>query len=370
MDEPYGLTRLTLHRHFLVLAAVLCLLTFHPGPILASGGITPPSPTDEGRALLKSRAYNLAMERFREVEEKSGNYIERAQALRLIGETQFHEKDYASAYQAYQQSLRLNPLTTGVLGLEFRSAVALVYLKSYTSAVSKFQALEKRATEPDTFSDLYFWEAECYFQMGRYEEAGKQYQKILEENPHYRWADLIQYLKAWCFYQQKDYEKALSLFQDVLAGAKNETLQRLALFQVAETLFRLQRYSDALSRYQEFSKKYPEDLLKVPSLYGQGWCQEKLAHHPEAAYLFEKIVTDYPTHALAPWAAVREGVEEDAEGNREEARKVFQKGLFGRGQVPRRPFTVRLGLAGLFGPQIRRGLPFHGRDPPYTPKRP
>src|SRR5258707_655755 len=123
-----------------------------------SAGIDPPSPTDEGRALLKSRAYHLAMDRFLLVEEKSENTIERALALRLIGETQFHEKDYASANQAYQQSLHLNPLSAGALGLEFKSAVATVYLKNYKSALPKFQELEKRAYEPDTFSDLYFWE--------------------------------------------------------------------------------------------------------------------------------------------------------------------------------------------------------------------
>src|SRR5579885_3605375 len=167
-------------------------------------GITPPSPTDEGRALLKSRAYRLAMERFLLVQEKSENYIEQALALRLIGETQFREKDYAAAYQAYQQSLHLYPLSAGALGLEFKSAVSLVYLKNYKSAIAKFKELEKRAFEPDTLSDLHFWEAECYFQLEQYGDAGNEYQKILDQNPRYRYGELIGYLQAWCFFQQKD----------------------------------------------------------------------------------------------------------------------------------------------------------------------
>lgn len=299
-------------------------------PVPASaGGINPPSPTDEGRALLKSRAYHLAMERFLLVEEKSESTIERALAMKLIGETQFHEKDYAAAYQAYQQSLRLNPLTTGALGLEFRSAVSLVYLKNYKSAIAKFKGLEKRAFEPDTRSDLSFWEAECHFQLEEYGEAGTQYGKILEENPKYRYANLVRYLQAWCFYQKEDYEKALEGFSSALAstGPKETTLRRLNLFQLAETHFRLGRFSAAQKTYEEFLKVNPDDPLLVPALYGLGWSFEKQKAHTQAAETFEKIWTKYPKHPLAPWATVRHGAEAYLMGDGEQARKVYARGL-------------------------------------------
>ncbi|HVZ81410.1 MAG TPA: tetratricopeptide repeat protein, partial [bacterium] len=155
-------------RPFIVLIILfLLVLSARAG----AAGIDAPSPADEGRALLKARAYHLAMERFRQVEERSESYVEQALALKLIGETRFHEKEYGEAYEAFQKSLRLNPLTPNALGLEFRSAVALVYLKNYQGAIPKFRELEQRATEVETLCDLLFWEAECHFQLEHYGQA-------------------------------------------------------------------------------------------------------------------------------------------------------------------------------------------------------
>src|SRR5260370_1159781 len=102
MNPPFSFSKSLLPGFLSVFIAIPCCVNLLPGRSFGAG-ITPPSPTDEGRALLKARAYHLAMERFLQVQEKSESAIERAQALKLIGETQFYEKDYASAYQAYQQ---------------------------------------------------------------------------------------------------------------------------------------------------------------------------------------------------------------------------------------------------------------------------
>src|SRR5690348_17787381 len=49
-----------------------------------------------------------------------------------------------------------------------------------------------RSDSPDTtaLSDLYFWEAECDYQTGSYDAALERYEKILEDDPNYRFADL------------------------------------------------------------------------------------------------------------------------------------------------------------------------------------
>jgi tetratricopeptide (TPR) repeat protein len=308
-----------------LLKKVLALFLL-PLTVLAAG-IQPPSPTEEGRALLKARAYHLAMERFRQVEEKSESYIEQAMALRLIGETRFHEKEYGEAFEAYQKSLRLNPLTPSALGLEFRSAVALVYLKNYQGAVPKFRELEQRATEVETLCDLLFWEAECHFQLEHYREAQEAYTRILEEDPEYRYADLVRYLEGWCLFQVQDYGKALEAFQKARAAKPEEPLLKLSRFQEAETFFRMGKNEEAKSHYQEFMAAYPADPLQVPALYGSGWAQEKLEDLTGALASFQKILKDHPDHLLAPWAAVRVGSLATRLEKPDLAREAYAQGL-------------------------------------------
>ena len=130
------------------------LLLFLLIPInLLGAGIAPPSPSEEGKVLLQARTYHLAIEKFLMVQDKSENPLEQAQALKLIGDAKFYEKDYTSSVQAYQKALRLYPLATGALGLEFKSAVSLIFLKKYDSALDTLKELENRSTDPDTLSD-------------------------------------------------------------------------------------------------------------------------------------------------------------------------------------------------------------------------
>ena len=89
-----------------------------------AAGIQPPGLLEQGRVLLQAHTYHLALSRFLLVEETSENPGEQALALRMIGETQFKDADYAAAYEAYQKSLELAPLSSTGLNLKLKSAIS------------------------------------------------------------------------------------------------------------------------------------------------------------------------------------------------------------------------------------------------------
>ncbi|HET9870750.1 MAG TPA: tetratricopeptide repeat protein, partial [bacterium] len=289
-------------------------------PTLGAAGIEPPGLLDQGRALLQARAYELALNRFQLIEKNSDNPGERALALRMVGETQFRNADYASAYQAYQRSLLLTPLSSSRLSLEFKESVSLVYLKKYRSALDKLTALESRAGDKGLLTDLYFWEGECYYQLGRFDEARREYEKIFATNLHYRYVYLVRYLESWCAFEQKDYAEALRGFGEVGAKTDDPVLRKLSAFQVAEALYRSGRYAEAEKAYAAFADQYPGDRLGAAARYGLGWALEKEKRYAEAVRAFDRVVADAPQDPLAPWAAVREGVDASAAGQTDQAR--------------------------------------------------
>ncbi|HVM32851.1 MAG TPA: tetratricopeptide repeat protein, partial [bacterium] len=296
-------------------------------PAFSAPGVEQPDALDQGRILLRARAYELALNRFLQVERDSGNPGERALALRMIGETQFQNADYGSAYQAYQQSLRLAPLSSSRSTLEFKAAVSLVYLKKYDEALRQFGLLESRIKDRSFLTDLYFWEGECYFQTGRYDQARLEYGKIFATNMRYPYVYLVRYLDSWCAFEQKDYDEALRGFGEVGAKTDNPILKKLSLFQTAESLFRSGRYAEAEKTYENFLGQYPGDPLRAAALYGLGWTQEKQEKLPQALQSFGEVVDQYPGDPLAPWAAVRQGVEASGKGDRAGAEKDYQKAL-------------------------------------------
>ena len=298
-----------------------------PGRVRADTGIAPPSLFEQGTAFLKAKAYHLALDRFFLAGAMSRDDAERAEALRWTGEAHLRDKQYDSAYHDFLTSLRLDPLSGDAAGTEFKSAVALVYGKKYSESLAHLKHLAQKNTDVQSLSDIYFWQAECDYQMGQYDAALKLYQTILKINPQYPHASLVNYLMDWCSFQLKDFDTAYQGFNDLAANATDKNLAKLSSFQAAESQFWLGHYADAQAAYAQFTKTYAGDDMESAAYYGWGWSLAKQDQHLQAAIIFKKIVTNFSQNALAPWAALREGAEDFVLKNNDLARKAYENGL-------------------------------------------
>jgi cellulose synthase operon protein C len=302
-------------------------LFLFPALVHANSGIDYPSIFDQGTAFLRARAYHLALDRFFLAGEFSHDDAERAEALRWTGEAHLRDKQYDSAYHDFLTSLRLDSLSNDAFGTEFKSAVALVYDKKYSDSMVHLNHLAQKTSDISTLSDIYFWQAECDYQMGQYADALRLYQTILDKKPKYKHALLVSYLMNWCSFQQKDYENAYEGFKTLSSNQADKNLAKLSTFQTAECQFWMGNYVEAQSAYEQFTQTYAGDEMEPAADYGWGWSLAKQDKHTEAAEQFQKIVTNFPKNALAPWAALREGAEDFAANDNDEARKYYEAGL-------------------------------------------
>jgi len=300
---------------------------FLPCLTLAANGVDAPTLFEQGTAFLRAQTYQLALDRFYLAGELSRDDAERAEALRWTGEAYLRDKHYDLAYHDFLTALRLDPLSNNAYSTEFKSAIALVYAKNYTASLEHLNSLEKKNKDIEPLSDIYFWEAECYYQTGKYPEALKLYETILRQNPKYRHTFLVDYLVDWCYFQQKDFDNAYEGFSALAAKPVNHNLKKLAEFQAAESQFWRGNYDDAQAAYAQFTKTYHGDTMEVAAYYGWGWSLAKQEKHSQAAKIFKKIVTDFSQDALAPWAAVREGAEDYAGHDNDSARQDYEEGL-------------------------------------------
>lgn len=298
-----------------------------PGGSWADKGIDDPSLFEQGTALLKARAYHMALDRFFLAGELSHDDAVRAEALRWTGEANLRDKHYDIAYHDFLTSLRLDPLSNNASAAEFKSAIALVYGKNYSASLEHLNNLEKQNKDIVALSDIYFWKAECFYQMGQYGDALKIYETILRQNPKYPHTQLVNYLVDWCYFQEKEYDNAYEGFSSLASKAKDQNLAKLSAFQAAECQFWQGHYDDAQKAYSQFAQTYAGDNMEPAADYGYGWSLAKQDKHLQAAKIFQKIVTDFPKHPLAPWAAVRAGAEDYAGNNNDAARKDYESGL-------------------------------------------
>ncbi len=185
---------------------------------------------------------------------------------------------------------------------------------------------------PIPFCDLYFWQAECHFQLEEYAEAGKGSTKrsLSDEAGLPCYGDMVRYpCKPGAISKKGIIRRPSRVSRGSWKSRRMKRLKKLTLFQLAETQFRMEarRYAEAKGNYQSFLKQYPKDFLEVPALYGLGWTFEKLKSSEEAVKTFGLIVSDFPSHLLAPWAAVRQGAEAYQSGDQDQSRQAYTKGL-------------------------------------------
>ncbi len=311
---------------FLILFLVSTLLGV-PRAESTPTGLPPPRSIEIGRALMDARTYRLAMDRFMEVQEGSSGLPEKAQALARVGEARMRNGDYAAAYDAFRSSLRLAPLALSSPDLEFRSAVALVHLKSHRTALYEFERYETRHPSSPLLADVRFWKGEALYQLEDYKAAQAEYDAIVRDHPGYPYLDLVRYLRAWCSFRLDDLDPAWSGFSKVSSDAQDPRLRRLAAFQAAETLFRRAEYAKASAAYGDYLKENPGDDLVPAALYGLGWSLEKEGKSAKALESYARIVESHGSHPLAPWASVRRGALHQARGAKKEAREAYETAL-------------------------------------------
>ena len=204
------------------------VLLFLPCLTLAANGVRGcPYSFEQGNAFLRAQTYQLALDRFYLAGELSRDDAERAEALRWTGEAYLRDKHYDLAYHDFLTALRLDPLSSNASSAEFKSAIALVYAKNYTVSLEHLSHLEKNDKDIESLSDIYFWEAECYYQTGKYKEALKLYETILRQNPKYRHTFLVSYLVDWCYFQQKDFDNAYEGFSALASKTGESQLEKI-----------------------------------------------------------------------------------------------------------------------------------------------
>ena len=110
----------------------------------------------------------------------------------------------------------------------------------------------------------------------------------------------------------------------VIAQHKGSLAAANALLRKAELLWEQNKKSTSADALREFTKNYPEHPLLAESLIALGSKLESLGQRDEAKANFERVSREFPKSELAALADLRLGDLALAQGNEEEARKIFE----------------------------------------------
>jgi len=265
----------------------------------------------------------------------SDDPVTRARAFTLIGEIELRKKNYIKAKAHFEPAVRITEAETDVhqralLGL----GIALYHTEDFENAIEKLLEAENNNTgvESDKVS---FYLAECYFSLGKYQEALTRYNSIQTGDENI--ASQITYSKGYCHFNLGSYDNAAYQYSEFLQkypndkrvtdaklrladsyfGSKNfsassrifkqlfqskefSTNDPYTYYQYAQALFKSGESSEAIREFQNLQKNFPTSKYAENSLYTVGWIKFQQGDFYESIYDYKNVLQVYKKSTLAP----------------------------------------------------------------------
>ncbi|MDO4168434.1 MAG: tetratricopeptide repeat protein [Lachnospiraceae bacterium] len=161
------------------------------------------------------------------------------------------EKDYEKAYTAFHNAEGKYTIFTSKKNIQYYEGESLIYLGRFDEAAKLYQKIIDKHKDARAYAMKGF----AYQQNGDKENAQKAYQTAIEVDEK----DGIGYYYLYGYYvEQKEYEKALSVLDDAEAATVTSMEQEIAYAKIV-AYEKLLQYDKALNAAKEYCKQYPDD---------------------------------------------------------------------------------------------------------------
>ncbi|MEK6646518.1 MAG: tetratricopeptide repeat protein [Candidatus Firestonebacteria bacterium] len=150
----------------------------------------------------------------------------------------------------------------------------------------------ERNTGSNKYSNVQYLLGECLYNQQKYNEAIREYKRIVLFSPVDSTAEKASFKIADCFFEQKQYKDSAEYYLDFVKKYPKSLVLGDAYFWLAESYFNLNQIEDALKYYENaiaFSSKFLDY-----SYYSKAWCLIKLNNLSVAIETLRVLIKNYP----------------------------------------------------------------------------
>lgn len=149
--------------------------------------------------------------------------------------------------------------------------------------------------------------AEQYETDGRFEDAAVHYEKVANEFPDVKIADVALFNSGLAYEKLGELSQAILVFQRLLRRYSSSDLLAKTQFRIARNYEQLKKWDNAAETYLRTAANYPSSELAPTALNNAGFCFENSGKLREAAATYEKLAQLYPSSKDAADVLFRAG---------------------------------------------------------------
>ncbi|MGE0932304.1 tetratricopeptide repeat protein [Peijinzhouia sedimentorum] len=265
-----------------------------------------------------------------------------SEANDLIIEALLNTNDYAKAIE-YIEGLpnRTERINRVYQKVTFYRGTEYFNDQRFPLAVQLFKKSLENPIDKGLVAEAHFWAGEAYSTGNRYDDAIKEYQQVLRNNPP---ADLrlkTAYGLGYALYNTKEYTQALTQFRtyvQALERADDKLNYNDALLRLADCYFVGKNYQEAVRTYDKAIQQNNPEIDYA--YYQKGLVYSYMNNSSTAKENLDIVVKRYPQSRIHDNAILQLGQVDFEDGNYEEAIRTYSLLIERKANSPLVPFAL------------------------------
>lgn len=264
---------------------------------------------------------------------KSPNEDIRVKALTMIGEINLTQKDYTSAKKNFTNAINSKGLSDDLINrASFGLGVAQYYSGNYNEAVTdmldvnyrdprfekdkinfylaeSYYSLNKYRDAIERYNlvgtdnkELHglalYGKAYCYFNLGNYSEAARQFSVFVKEFPHDSRALDAKLRLADSYYGSKNFAASSQIYKQIFRFDKRALNNPYDYYQYAQALYRANERQEAIDEFKTLQQRFPTSEYADRSLFVVGWIYFQEGNYEQAISSYMNVLNVYPNSTL------------------------------------------------------------------------
>ena len=292
-------------------------------------------------------AFGESISAFERLLEEFPNSKYADQAYDYLSAVYMTTRNFKAAYESISKITRITPKLSETNQYLLNQLGAEDFVaKNYEAAIEKFTLALERTPNKAYAAESYYWRAESYYRLGKYEESIKDLESFFAMTQSESSPNLIPayYLAGYTYFSVHQYKTALDWFQKYVAQTPvqeptyADAMNRMgdcyfvardfanaeksynkaiiaspktgdyALFQVGYVNGLLKKYTTKIATLERLILEYPQSQYVDDALYEIGRSFLMLDNNPKTLHNYQKLLSSYPKSNLAPKTALEVGM--------------------------------------------------------------
>ena len=212
-----------------------------------------------------------------------------------IGRNYINLKFWEDAFNQFEIILRKYPESPYSNNAVFHQGVIHLNMERYEKSIELLERfVEENAKSPGIHA-AYYKIGEAQFQLKRYRDAKKNFDKAWSVNAAYMKKDPeLMFHMGEAYFENEDYQTARALYEQLIDRYPNESFSNLVAIRIGDFLRAEAKNEDAIKAYKQAINKYPEELYLIGKMRIANIQAEKpdQNHHLEAIEKYDVVIND------------------------------------------------------------------------------